>query len=78
MENRIYTLNPDTAMNANHETALANAYYIGKILYPEQFDDIDPVKKADEIYTNVVGKPVFNQLKEHVNDLSYQKVLINA
>lgn len=78
MENRIYTLNPDTAMNANHETALANAYYIGKILYPEQFADIDPVKKADEIYTNVVGKPVFNQLKEHVNDLSYQKVLINA
>ena len=73
----VYTINPHTAMNVNHETTLANAYFIGKILYPEQFEDIDPVKKADEIYSFVVGEPVFALLKENVDGLSYQRVLFD-
>ena len=73
----VYTINPHTAMNVNHETTLANAYFIGKILYPEQFEDIDPVKKADEIYSFVVGEPVFELLKENVDGLSYQRVLFD-
>ncbi len=70
----VYTINPHTAMNVNHETTLANAYYIGKILYPEQFADIDPAKKADEIYEFVVGAPVYEELKSNVGGLSYQKI----
>ena len=70
----VYTVNPHTSMNVNHETTLANAYFIGKLLYPEQFEDIDPVKKADEIYSFVVGEPVFALLKENVDGLSYQRV----
>lgn len=69
----IYAVNPYTSMGVNHETALANCYYIGKILYPEQFKDIDPAQKADEIYTFVVGKPAFEQIKENANGLSYTK-----
>ena len=61
-------------MNVNHETSLANAYYIGKVLYPEQFADIDPAAKADEIYEFVVGDPVYEQLKANVQNMSYQKV----
>ena len=73
----VYTVNPHTSMNVNHETTLANAYFIGKLLYPEQFEDIDPIKKADEIYTFVVGEPVFELLKENVEGLSYQRVLFD-
>ena len=73
----VYTVNPHTSMNVNHETTLANAYFIGKLLYPEQFEDIDPVKKADEIYTFVVGEPVFDLLSANVDNLSYQRVLFN-
>ena len=73
----VYTINPHTSMNVNYETTLANAYFIGKILYPEQFEDIDPVKKADEIYSFVVGEPVFDELKENVDGLSYQRVLFD-
>lgn len=73
----VYTINPHTSMNVNHETTLANAYFIGKLLYPEQFEDIDPVKKADEIYTFVVGEPVFDLLSANVEGLSYQRVLFN-
>ncbi|MCL2862752.1 MAG: ABC transporter substrate-binding protein [Methanimicrococcus sp.] len=70
----VYAVNPHTSMGVNHETALANCYYIGKILYPEQFKDIDPAQKADEIYTFIVGKPVFDQIKENADGLSYTRV----
>ena len=70
----IYTINPETTMGANHETTLANAYFIGTILYPEEFADINPIEKANEIYSYVVGAPVFEQLKENSNGLSYQRL----
>ena len=63
-------------MNVNHETSLANAYYVGKVLYPEQFADIDPAEKADEIYEFVVGVPVYDQLNANVNNLSFTKLEI--
>ncbi|MDD3257181.1 MAG: ABC transporter substrate-binding protein, partial [Methanocorpusculum sp.] len=72
----VYAVNPHTSMGTNHETSMANAYYIGTILYPEQFADIDPAAKADEIYTFIDGAPVYEQLKANMNNLSYQKLEI--
>ncbi len=46
----------------NQESVLADAYYIGKLLYPEKFSDIDPVSEADEIYEFLVGKKLFSQI----------------
>ncbi|HJJ42609.1 MAG TPA: iron ABC transporter substrate-binding protein [Methanocorpusculum sp.] len=71
---QIYAVNPHTSMGTNHETCMANAYYIGKVLYPKQFADIDPEKKADEIYTFIDGTLVYQQLKANKNGLSYQKI----
>ncbi len=34
---------------------------MGKVLYPDRFKDVNPEKKADEIYTFLVGKPVYEQ-----------------
>lgn len=34
----------------NKDEMFANAYYVGKILYPEQFQDVDPEEKANEIF----------------------------
>lgn len=42
---------------------LSDAYYVGKTLYPEQFADVNPEKKADEIYTMPDGKPVYGDMK---------------
>ena len=39
------------AYSYNKDEMFANAYYIGKVLYPEQFKDVDPEKKAAEIFT---------------------------
>ncbi len=70
----VYMVNPDISSGVNHETSLANAYYVGKILYPDQFADIDPAVKADEIYSFVVGAPVFETLKANMKGLSYTKL----
>jgi iron complex transport system substrate-binding protein len=61
---RVYTLLPFNWYTTNIETALADAYAIGKILYPERFRDIDPEAKYDEINTFLVGKPVYGEMKK--------------
>lgn len=59
---RIYAQLPYNYYNTNIDTAIADAYYLGKILYPAAFTDVDPAQKADEVYVALVGKPVFAQL----------------
>ncbi|XHH09935.1 MAG: ABC transporter substrate-binding protein [Candidatus Bathyarchaeia archaeon] len=46
----------------NIDIALADAYYVGSVLYPSQFSDINPAQKADEIYTFMCGAPVYSQM----------------
>ncbi len=58
----IYTVMPYNRYNINHATVLANAYYVGSILYPDQFADINVVNKADAIYGEMVGAPVYSDM----------------
>lgn len=61
---RVYVMLPFNWYTTNIETALADAYTMGKILYEDRFKDIDPEKKSDEIYTYLVGKPVYQNMKK--------------
>lgn len=61
---RVYALHPFNWYTTNIGTALADAYAVGKILYKDRFKKIDPEKKADEIYTYLVGKPVYTGMKK--------------
>ncbi len=61
---KVYSLLPFNFYHTNIEIALANAYYMGKLLYPERFRDIDPAKKADEIFRTFVGVPAYDRLKK--------------
>ena len=56
---RVYTLFPFNYYTTNIDTAMADAYAIGKILFSDRFADVDLAKKADEIYTFLVGRPVY-------------------
>lgn len=56
---RLYGFLPYNYYTTNVETALADTFFIGKVLYPALFEDIDPVAKADEIYSFFVGKPLY-------------------
>ncbi|QQG66570.1 iron ABC transporter substrate-binding protein [Desulfobulbus oligotrophicus] len=60
----------------NFESILANAYFIGKTLYPDRFQDIDPAVKTDEIYTSVIGKPVFSTMNTMFSNLIFTRLLV--
>lgn len=55
----VYGLIPFNYYHSNIATALANTYFIGKVLLPERFADVDPAKKADEIFKVFLGKPLY-------------------
>ena len=56
---QVYSQIPYNNYTTNIETAFADAYYAGKIIFPQQFQDIDPIKKSDEIYQFLLGKPLY-------------------
>ena len=64
VDDRVYALLPFNWYTTNIDTALADAYAIGKVLYPQLFEDVDPEGKTDEIYTFLVGKPVYPAMKK--------------
>lgn len=63
-ENHVYSQISFRSSASNLETALADAYYAATIIYPEQFKDIDPIKKADEIFEKLLGTAAYDDLKE--------------
>jgi len=71
----VYGVIPYNFYSTNYESVLANAYFVGKVLYPDRFEDIDPETKADEIYTFFVGKPVFSDLNGQYNDTGFKQIL---
>lgn len=62
---RIYGILPFNYYTTNIEIALADTYYIGKVLYPERFADINPEKKADEIFEFFIGEKLYGELANY-------------
>jgi iron complex transport system substrate-binding protein len=75
-EGRVYGVLPYNFYNTNYETVLADAYFIGKTLYPDRFADVDPTEKADEIYTFFLGKPVFSDLNGQYGNLGFTGITL--
>ena len=63
-EGRVYSQISFRSSASNLETALADAYYAACVIYPEQFADIDPVAKAQEIFEMLLGTDPYADLKE--------------
>lgn len=59
---KVYGQMPFNYYTTNIDTAIADAYYAGKVIFPDRFQDVDPAKKADEIYKFLLGKPVYQQM----------------
>ena len=72
---KVYGVLPYNWYTKNYGSVLANAYFIGKVLYPDRFKDVQTAAKADEIYEFLVGKPVFNQMNAYFNNMAYKAVL---
>ncbi|MDZ7849579.1 MAG: ABC transporter substrate-binding protein [Halodesulfurarchaeum sp.] len=61
---RVYGLLPTRFYGNLYGSTIANAYYVGSILYPDRFDDVTPRERAGEIYEFLVGSEVYGALAE--------------
>ncbi len=59
----VYGVLPYNWYSSNHGSVLAASYYVGSVIYPEEFEDVDPVAKADEIYTFLLGQPIYEMME---------------
>lgn len=75
-EGRIYTMPSFNNCGMNITYALTDAYYTGKVLYPEQFADISIEEKAEEILTLFLGENTFEKMA--AGGLYYGKVMIGG
>ena len=76
-EGRVYAQVAYNWYTTNVETAVVDAYYAGKIIFPEQFSDIDMEEKANEIYTALLGKKASTYYREMTdNGLGWEQLKI--
>jgi iron complex transport system substrate-binding protein len=76
-DRRVYTLLPFNWYVTNIGTVLADAFAVGKILYADRFKEVDPESMADEIYTFLVGKPVYRQMKTDYGPIGGKAPFLN-
>lgn len=70
----VYGVLPYNWYSVNHGSVMADAYYIGTVLYPEEFSDVVPTEKADEIYTFLVGEPVFDEMNSLFENMAFERI----
>jgi len=76
-EGRVYGLLPYNWYTQNFGSILADAFYIGKLVHPDRFEDVDPAARADEIYGFLLGKPLFHEMNAMFDNLAFTKVPVN-
>ena len=59
---KVYSQLPYNYYSANIEVAIIDAYYMGMVLYPEQFTDVTIDQKAKEVFEMMLGADVYEQL----------------
>ncbi|MBC7330823.1 MAG: iron ABC transporter substrate-binding protein [Synergistetes bacterium] len=66
---RVYGIYSFNFYNTNVEQALVDSYWVGKVLMPERFKDIDIKRKANEIYRFFVGKELYEEISSKYGEL---------
>ncbi len=72
----VYGVLPYNFYSTNYENVLADAYFIGKTVYPDKFADVDPQAKADEIMTKFLGSSPLKDINSQYKNLGLTKLTI--
>jgi iron complex transport system substrate-binding protein len=59
---KLYGYLPYNAYATNVATAIADAYFMGTVVNPGAFKDVDPITRAREIYRSLLGKDVYEHM----------------
>lgn len=74
-EGQVYLQMAYNAYYTNYETALINAWYIGKIVYPHGFADINMAEKTDEVTEMFLGQRLADEIFAYPSSFGgYQKI----
>jgi len=71
----VYGVLPYNGYAQNFGSIMINAYFVGKHLYPDRFNDIDVLKKADDIYSFLLGKTVFDKINTMLRGMVFQNII---
>ena len=63
-EGNVYGILPHAQYALNHANILANTYYMGQVMYPDRFGDVEAEARADEIFEMVYGEALYDDLSE--------------
>lgn len=61
---KVYVLHAFNWYMTNIETVIVDAYAAGKIIYPENFKDVEMDKKADAIYSFLLGRTIHKKIEK--------------
>ena len=75
---QVYGVFPYNYYTRNFESVFADAYFIGKVLYPEAFADIDPMAKAEAIAAFLNGGPAFERINNNFGNMGFNKIMITG
>ncbi|MEF8780092.1 MAG: ABC transporter substrate-binding protein [Haloferacaceae archaeon] len=59
----VYGVHPHYFYDYNPSTMLANTYFMGTVLYPEAFADVEPASAADRIYDEFLGTELYSEVE---------------
>ena len=75
---RVYGVLPYNWYTRNFGSILADAWYVGKVLYPDRFADVDPAGKADEIYEFLLSAKVYAEMDALFRNKAFKPVDLGA
>jgi iron complex transport system substrate-binding protein len=73
-QGRVYGVFPYNYYTQNFGSIFANAYFIGSVLYPKAFGDMDPLGKAEEISVFLTGAPTFERINAAYENLGFARI----
>jgi iron complex transport system substrate-binding protein len=69
-----YLTLPHTSYLHNAETLYANAFFMAKTAYPDQYPDLDPIAKSDEIFSVFDGQKLYQRLQNEFGGYGHLKL----
>ncbi|MDD3574433.1 iron ABC transporter substrate-binding protein [Methanospirillum sp.] len=75
-EEKVYGVLPYNFYSTNYENILIDAYFIGKAVYPDRFEDVDIKSKGDEIMTMFLGASPLNKINTQYKDMGLTQISI--
>ncbi len=73
-EGNIYSQINYNYYGTNIELAIVDAYYAGTVIYPAAFSDLNFEEKAEEIFSEMLGRPYLQVLKDSGNNFGKMSV----